>query len=130
MCDTTAVWKDRTYKPKKGGVIFYNSKGSILDSEAVQKRRFDAKLKMKNFCQPKKAQIVSESQKEEVVGYQTYYNSLADNPNPSYHEEVRATKNVFVKSAESTVKGILMSQTTKTEQAITRNRIYVHFVCE
>ena len=85
---------------------------------------------MKNFCQPKKAQIVSESQKEEVVGYQTYYNSLADNPNPSYHEEVRATKNVFVKSAESTVKGILMSQTTKTEQAITRNRIYVHFVCE
>ena len=80
---------------------------------------------MKNFCQPKKAQIVSESQKEKIVGYQTNYNSLADNPNPSYREEDRATKNVFMKFAESTVKGRLMSQTTKTEPAITRNRIYV-----
>ena len=84
---TTAVWQSKTYKPKKGGVVFYNSRISIFDSQAVQKRRQDALFKMRLFCEPQQYKIVSEENKEEVTGYQTSYQSREDNPNPSYRSD-------------------------------------------
>ena len=127
---TTAVWQSKTYKPKKGGVVFYNSRISIFDSQAVQKRRQDALFKMRLFCEPQQYKIVSEENKEEVTGYQTSYQSREDNPNPSYREEVRASDGFYTKSAQSVSDSSLHSQATRTEQAITRERLYIHFICE
>ena len=127
---TTARWQSRKHKPKKEGVVFYNPTVSLFDSTAVQKRRADARQKMRNFCRPQKPQIVSETNKEEITGYQTDYHSTEDNPQPSYREEVRAGKNFYVKSSKSVFNPFLSSQASKTEQAIIRNRLYIHFVCE
>ena len=127
---TTAHWQSRKHRPKKEGIVFYNPTASLFDSTAVQKRRADALQKMRNFCQGQKPQIVSEKNKEEITGYQTNYHSVEDNPQASYREEVHAGKNFYVKSAGTIFDPFLSSQASKTEQAIIRNRLYIHFVCE
>ena len=127
---TTAVWQSKKYEPEKSGIIFYDSKPNIFDSEALQKRRSDAMWKMKSFCEPQDFKIVSEKTKEEVTGYQTTYQSHKDNPNPSYHKEVRASNDFYTESVTAGSASRLFSQATKTEHALTRERLYIRFVCK
>ena len=131
---TSAHWQDKTYKPNKKGVLFYNSQPSLFDGEAVQKRERDAKMKMADFCGPKKPEILTETNREEVTGYHTYSSSLRDNPHPSYqsHSLMRSTgSGFFSKSASSMVsKPFLHSSASQTSTALTRHRVYIHFACK
>ena len=131
---TSAIWKDKSYKPEKKGTIFYSSQPNLFDGEAVQKRRMDAKMKMADFCSPEKPTIVSEKNREEVTGHSTHYSSNRDNPNPSYHSrsETYADRGSYASSSSSsqTSKPFLYSSGSQTTSAITRKRVYIDFVCK
>lgn len=132
---TSAQWKDKTYKPVKKGTVFYNPINSLFDSEAVQKRRTDAKMKMADFCSPQAPQITSEKTREEVTGYRTDYSSRQDNPYYSKNKSVKTTrasgKGLFsYSSSSSTSNPVLYSNESQTSSAITRKRVYIDFVCK
>ena len=131
---TSAVWKDKKYKPVKKGTIFYSAQPNLFDGEAVQKRRMDAKMKMADFCSPEKPTIVSEKNKEEVTGHYTSYSSSRDNPNPSYYSKSKtyADRGSYVSSSSTSqaTKSLLHSSGSQTTSAITRKRVYIDFVCQ
>ncbi|MCY4512403.1 MAG: hypothetical protein OXB86_01795 [Bdellovibrionales bacterium] len=132
---TSAQWKDKSYKPVKKGTLFYNPINNLFDSEAVQKRRTDAKMKMADFCSPQTPQIISEKNKEEVTGYRTDYSARKDNPYYSKSKAVKTTrasgKGLFSYSASSSASNpVLHSNESQTSTAITRKRVYIDFVCK
>ena len=131
---TSAHWKDKQYRPVKKGTLFYDPRAHLFDSEAVQKRRRDAEMKMKGFCRPQTPQIVFEKVREEVTGYRTEYSSTKDNPHPSYHSQqtTRAKDGaLFSQSASSlTATPLLHSRASQTSTAIIRDRLYIDFICK
>ena len=127
---TQAYWQNKEYQPKKQGVVYYDPSPNLFDSTAVQQRKRDAKMKMRSFCAPNKAKIVSEKKAEEVIGRQTYFSSHEDNPNPNYHESVKETEGFYEKSAHMFSQSVLSSSGTQTEQNLVRERIYIKFTCE
>ena len=131
---TTAHWKDKQYRPVKKGILFYDPRIHLFDSEAVQKRRRDAEMKMSDFCRPQTPQIVSEKFKEEVTGYRTEYSSTRDNPHPSRHslKTLRAKEGALVSQSASslTAKPFLHSRGSQTSTAIIRDRLYIDFICK
>lgn len=66
-----ATFQSKIYKPQKKGVISYSLMPVLFQSDAVQTRRMDAKMKMEEFCAPKKPVIVSEKREEKTAGYYT-----------------------------------------------------------
>ena len=131
---TTAVWKDKSYQPVKKGTLFYNPVPNLLDKEAVQKRRADAKMKMEEFCSPQAPVIVAERNAEEVTGHRTSYSSSRDNPNPTYKSRSstysRGGSFVSERSASETGKPVLYSSGSATSTAIVRKRVYIDFTCK
>ncbi|MDE0091821.1 MAG: hypothetical protein OXN83_00880 [Oligoflexia bacterium] len=127
---TQAHWQKKVYQPQKRGVIYYDPRPNLYDSSAVQQRRQSAKMKMRSFCEPEKAKIVSEEKEEEVIGRQTYFSSQEDNPSPTYRETVKANNKFYEKSAQMFSSSFLSSSGTQTEQDLVRERIYIIFTCE
>ena len=127
---TQAYWQKKEYQPKKIAVVYYSPKPSFFDKTAVQQRVQDAKRKMRSFCGSQKVKIISERKAEEVIGRQTHFNSMEDNPNPSYYESVKANEQFYEKSAQMFSKSVLSSSGSQVEQNIIRERIYITFTCE
>ena len=125
-----AYWLNKEYQPKKRGIVYYDPSPNLFDSTAVQQRRQSARMKMRSFCNPKKAKIVSERKAEEVIGRQTFFSSHEDNPNPNYYESVKATDKFYEKSERVFSQPVLSSSGTQTEQNLVRERIYIQFTCE
>ena len=130
-----AHWKDKSYKPVKKGTLFYNSQNNLFDPEAVQKRQADAKTKMEDFCRPKTPQIVSEKRREEVTGYRTDSSARKDNPYYSQSAKTyttRANRKGLVSYGSSfrTSNPVLYSSESQTSAPITRQRVYIDFICK
>ena len=133
-CVSTAQWQDKTYKPTKKGTLFYDPTPDLFDSEIVQKRRADAKMKMTDFCSPQAPQIISEKSREEVTGYRTDYSAEEDNPGSSrYYESTTQAERGHLyshKTSSETVNPRLYSEGSKVSYAVTRNRVYIDFICK
>ena len=131
---TSAQWKDKSYKPVKKGTLFYNPINNLFDSEAVQKRRADAKMKMADFCNPQVPQIISEKSREEVTGYRTDYSAVKDNPRSSHYSQsvtrARGGNLYSHSSSASTANPLLHSRGSEVSAPITRKRIYIDFICK
>ncbi len=66
-----AHFQSKTYKPTKKAVIRYSLDANIFQSDAVQQRRMDARMKMRDFCGSQKPVILSERKEEKTSGYYT-----------------------------------------------------------
>ena len=133
-CVTTAVWMEKNYQPEKKGRLYYDPTPNLFDSNIVQKRRYDAEIKMKTFCNPLSPSIVKEESKEEVTGHATEYSSSAVNPAPAQKSHSVYYKDKQTTAAESRHSSQgpawLSSQSSSVTSAITRNRVYIDFVCK
>ena len=131
----SAQWKNKSYKPVKKGTLFYNSQSNLFDPEAVQKRQADAKMKMEDFCRPQTPQIVSEKRREEVTGYRTNKSAKKDNPYYSQSTKTYTTRSnrkglLSYGSSSRTSNPVLYSSESQTSAPLTRERVYIDFICK
>ncbi len=122
-CVTTASWQEKNYEPKRSGVVSYLLDRNIFDPEIVQKRRMDAKQKMRHFCKPKKYQVVSEKTKEEKVGYTEDTRNYGTTNNNSFSKNIKEGLAVAAFGKQSSFQNT-------TGQIVERRRLFVHFICQ
>ena len=121
-----AEFQSKVYKPEKKAVIRYNLSPTLFQSNAVQKRRMDAELKMEDFCGQQKPVIFSEKKEEIQTGYYT---------NTSYNDQSNQNSNQFgvagrqqFSSASSNVQSASGSAST-VSQPIIKTYNVISFEC-
>ena len=127
----SAYWSNKIYTPVKKGLLYY----SVIPNFAVEKRRMDAQMKMNYFCHPQTPNIVSERSKEEVAGHQVQSYSRKDNPLPYYQSQSTVSQSkgrshYSKHSSKMIANPSLYAHKTTTSTPITRQRVYIEFICK